>query len=213
MYLNTPNSGHSQRYDASQVPSTPTNAPRMGVRPLPPSPHTPNSPMPPYQARHAVAFHHYGLMTPPDSPEKPAHHGRGRTLDFHPTVDARGPPLSFDIRMGTHLSGTAAGSPAVNYPAGRLLVNIGPNAIVVEIVPSNGTTPTVSDVVGQLAYALKTRASPAEIANAVQFGLAFPHSIAANTTRAGLLSVKYTFAGFTLRSVQNGVAFVDCHLI
>ena len=150
-----------------------------------------------------------GLMTPPDSPDKQA---RGRMTDFHPMLDARGPPLAFDIRHGTHLSGEAAKQPAINHHASRLLVNIGPNVLTIEIVASTSAGPTLGDVFGQLASALRMRAHSAEVANAVQLGVAAPHSVVPNISRAGIMNVKFIFAGFTLRALQNGVAYVDCHL-
>ena len=150
-------------------------------------------------------------MTPPDSPEKASSGGRAGP-DFHPMVDVRGPPLAFDVRQGIHLSGAAAAQPALNHSASRVVVNVGPGVFAVEIAPSAGGVVTLSDFYGQLAHALKMRASPTEVSNAVQYGFLAPTQVSASASRAVLLHNKVMFAGLSLRCVQQGVAYVDCHL-
>ncbi len=148
-------------------------------------------------------------MTPPESPDKPVR--GGRMTDFHPMVDARGPPMQFDIRQGLHLSGSAANSPAINHPATRLLVNIGPNVISLQIVASNGAFLTLGDVFGQLVSALKMPASEVEIANVARLGVSAPRGISKEALMSPL-NLGFIFAGLSLRTLQNGVAMADCHM-
>ena len=152
-------------------------------------------------------------MTPPDSPEKAA--GGGRAVsDFHPMIDVRGPPLTFDIRQGMHLSGAAASQPALNHPAALLVVNIGPGLFTVEITPARGATViTLGDVYGQLTAAMKARASPAELTQAALQGFSIATQVPPHATRATMMHVRVGFAGFSLRCVQQGVAYADCHLL
>ncbi|KAI0690499.1 hypothetical protein C8T65DRAFT_699966 [Cerioporus squamosus] len=210
MYLNTPSSGFSQRTTPSQVPSTPTHAPRMGTRGLPPSPHTPHTPMTPSPAGTFAPYQHYGLMTPPDSPQKLAA-GHGRRSDFHPLLDWTMGPLQFDIRHGAHLSGQAPYEPALNHRVNRLIINVGPGALSVELIANNGVF-SVGDVVGQLVAALRMPASPVEIANAQRCGAAAPGQYPPNISRVSLLNTTYTFIGFQLTSLGNGVAYANCLL-
>ncbi|RDX51645.1 hypothetical protein OH76DRAFT_261041 [Lentinus brumalis] len=207
MYLNTPSSGFSQCPTASQAPSTPTHAPHMGSRGLPPSPHTPNPAMAPSPAGTFAPYHHYGLMTPPESPQNRA--AAGRRSDFHPLLDCSMGPLMFDIRHGVHLSGAVPREAAINHRVNRLILNIGPGALSVELIASNGMF-TVGDVVAQLVTALRMPASPVDVANAQHCGIAAPGQYPPNISRASLINLRYTFVGFQLTSLGNGVAYANC---
>ncbi|PIL23020.1 hypothetical protein GSI_14327 [Ganoderma sinense ZZ0214-1] len=226
MYLNTPSSGHSTRTVASEGPSTPLHAPRMGAHGLPLPPHAPalnprtpyggaNAPYPiphPSGGRgHTVA---YGLMTPPDSPDKPqpkGSSGRGQ-LDLHPTLDARSPHLlpGFDVRRGMVLRSDVFLSPAVTQPVRMVRINLGP--LAVDIINAGGAMPTVQDVVCGLMRLNSVPATPQEVAAAVQMGFVSPGLPPRGVSRGRLLDVKPFFGGFTLRAIQQGTAFVDCHL-
>ena len=76
-----------------------------------------------------------------------------------------------------HLSGDAARERAINHAVQRMAVNVGPGFLTVDVVPTNGTTITLSDFYGQLAYALSMRADSKEVANAVQLGFMLGGSI------------------------------------
>ncbi|TBU23907.1 hypothetical protein BD311DRAFT_781410 [Dichomitus squalens] len=160
----------------------------------------------PYQAGgHTVA---YGLMTPPESPEKPS----GRGLDFHHALDARSSHLmAFDLRQGMFFGSEQLGTQAVNHPVRILRVSIGP--LCVDITNERGMVPTVQDVAYGLARALKmSEATPQEVAVAVSMGFVHPSTPVRGTERARLLDARPFFGGFTLRTVQHDVAIVDCHL-
>ena len=150
-----------------------------------------------------------GLMTPPDSPDKPA----GRGQDLHPTLDARSPRLlpAFDVRKGALLKADVLQAPVVNHPVRVMRVNMGPFAL--DIVNAGGSVPTVQDLVYSFMRALSaTPASPQEVAAAVQMGLAHPSLPRQGVSRGMLLDLKPFFGGFTLRAIQHGMAVVDCHL-
>ncbi|KAM5543583.1 hypothetical protein V8D89_002834 [Ganoderma adspersum] len=218
MYVNTPSSAHSTRTVASQAPSTPLHAPRMGAHGLPPPPHVPASPMTPhggayapFPVPHPTGGHTiaYGLMTPPDSPDKPT----GRGQDLHPLLDARSPQLlpGFDVRRGALLKADVLQSPVVNHPVRLLRVNMGP--FTLDIANTGGSIPTVQDLVyGFMRTLSAVPASPQEMAAAVQMGLAHPGLPQQGVSRGMLLDLRPFFGGFTLRAVQQGVAIVDCHL-
>ncbi|KAI1788000.1 hypothetical protein LXA43DRAFT_895352 [Ganoderma leucocontextum] len=162
-------------------------------------------PMPHQAGGHTVA---YGLMTPPDSPDKPV----GRGQDFHAILDARGPQLHvFDVRQGMPLKTEILQMAAVNHPVRVMRVSMGPLSF--DIANTGGSTLTVYDVVYGLTRALNTiEASPQEVAAAVQMGFAHPNLPQRGVPRARLIDMKPYFGGFTLRSIQHGVAIVDCHL-
>ena len=150
-------------------------------------------------------------MTPPDSPDKPA----GRGQDLHPTLDARSPRLlpGFDVRKGALLKADVLQAHVVNHPVRVVRVNMGPFAL--DIVNAGGSAPTVQDLVYGFMRALSaTPASAQEVAAAVQMGLAHPSLPQAQqgVSRGMLLDLKPFFGGFTLRTIQHGVAVVDCHL-
>lgn len=147
-------------------------------------------------------------MTPPDSPDKAG----ARTSDFHPMIDVRGPPLTFDVRRGMHLSGGAASQAALGRPAARLLLDVGPGLFSVEVVPLNGAAITLGDVFGALTQAVGQRASSAEVANAVRLGFTNPAAVKSHASRGAILHAKVMFSGLTLRSVQGSVVYADCHL-
>ncbi|RPD60302.1 hypothetical protein L226DRAFT_526573 [Lentinus tigrinus ALCF2SS1-7] len=210
MYLNTPSSGFSQRTTASQAPSTPMQAPRMGARGLPPSPHTPNTSMAPLPAGTFAPYQHYGLMTPPDSPEKLA--AAGRRSDFHPLLDCTMGPLFFDIRHGVHLSGQAPYEAAINHRVNRIILNVGPGIISIEICANNGIF-TVGDLIGQLVAALRMPINSVEIANAQRCGVTAPgQQYMPGVSRASVFAVRHTFIGLQLASLGNGVACANCLL-
>ncbi len=151
-----------------------------------------------------------GLMTPPDSPEKPSGSGRGQ--DINAVLDARSPHLHvFDVRKGTLLRTEVLQMPAMNHPVRVMHVNLGPLAF--DIASAGGSALTVHDVVFGLTTALNTiQASPQEVAAAVQMGLAHPSLPQRGAPRGRLVDLKPHFGGFTVRSLQHGTAIVDCHL-
>ena len=149
-------------------------------------------------------------MTPPDSPEKLA--AAGRRSDFHPLLDCTMGPLMFDIRHGAHLSGSAPYEPAINHRVNRIILNIGPGAVSVELFAANGMF-TVGELIGQLVAALRMPVNSVEIANAQRCGVSVPgQQYPPNVSRASILTMRYTFAGMQLTSIGNGVAYANCLL-
>ncbi|KAJ2985831.1 hypothetical protein NUW54_g10016 [Trametes sanguinea] len=128
-------------------------------------------------------------MTPPASPDKIA---RGQT-DFHPILDARAQPCTFDVRAGFPLNPQIASAPAINHSVRRIVVRVA-GMFTIEIV-SRGV-PTVGEFFKQLADGMKY-ADPRN-----------PRS-----TKGSLLGHTALFAGLTLCSLDpSGVAFCDMHL-
>ncbi|KAH9887987.1 hypothetical protein C8Q73DRAFT_668508 [Cubamyces lactineus] len=196
MYTRTPSTGSSQWSGVSDAPSTPSHAPRsIQYGQFPNTPRTPNTPLTPlspgspdfcaprHGASHSVA---YGLMTPPDSPDKIS---RGQT-DLHPMLDMRAKPVVFDLRQGLLVNNQLASTPAINHSVNRMVICIG-GFYNIEIV-SRGV-PTMYDFVTQLGQALQ---SPVDARN----------------TRLSLLGRKCVCVGLTLRSLDRGVAYCDLHL-
>ncbi|KAI0330718.1 hypothetical protein GY45DRAFT_1434409 [Cubamyces sp. BRFM 1775] len=197
MYTRTPSTGSSQWSGVSDAPSTPSHAPKsIQYDQFPHTPRTPNTPLTPlspgspdlcaprHGASHSVA---YGLMTPPDSPDKIS---RGQT-DFHPMLDMRAKPVAFDLRQGLFMNTQLAGTPAINHSVNRMVICIG-GLYNIEIV-SRGGVPTLYDFVIQLGQ-----------------GLRLP--VDGRSTRLSMLGRKYVCVGLTLRSLDRGVAFCDLHL-
>ncbi|KAI0667215.1 hypothetical protein C8Q78DRAFT_1071959 [Trametes maxima] len=206
MYTRTPSSGGSYSSGISNAPSTPSHAPRtINYEAVPPTPRTPNTPYVPYTpgnagpyapfappqngARHNVS---YGLMTPPDSPEK-ASHGHVQ-LTFNAALDAQAQHLSFDVRRGVMMNPHSATAPAINHPVNRMVISVG--GVFAFEVAARGV-PTVADLMNQLVRAL---AMPAN------------NPRAPGASAGSLLGTKVIFAGLTLRSLDHGVAYCDLHL-
>ncbi|KAI0353877.1 hypothetical protein OH77DRAFT_556653 [Trametes cingulata] len=203
MYTRTPSTGGSQWSGVSNAPSTPSQAPKsLNYDGFPSTPRTPTTPMTPFTpgspghyAPYAPPLHggnhniSYGLMTPPDSPDKIA---RGQT-DFHPMLDARANPVSFDLRTGMLLHAQIANQPAINHSVNRMIISVG-GFFDVEIV--SRSVPTMGELMLQLAQALRMPAHPR----------------APGTSRASLLGSKCAFGGLTLRSLERGAAVCVLHL-
>ncbi|KAI0641409.1 hypothetical protein C8Q79DRAFT_308914 [Trametes meyenii] len=208
MYTRTPSSGGSYSSSISNAPSTPSHAPRsINYEAVPPTPRTPNTPYVPNTpgssglyapfapsqngARHNVS---YGLMTPPDSPEK-ASYGHGHVqLTFNPALDAQAQYLSFDVRRGVMMNPHSATAPAINHPVSRMVISVG--GIFSFEVTARGV-PTVADVTSQLVRALAMPANDPR---------------APGQSAGSLLGTKIMFAGLSLCSIAHGVAYCDLHL-
>ncbi|KAI8974830.1 hypothetical protein BD414DRAFT_423830 [Trametes punicea] len=201
MYPRTPSSGGSQWSGASEAPSTPSQAPRsLSSGDFPSTARTPNAPLTPissgspghfapYAPSQAGSSNHtiaYGLMTPPNSPDKIAR----RQTDFHPMLDARARPVSFNIRHGVALNAQCLLMPAINHSVNRMVLSVD-GRFTVDIV-SRGV-PTMGEFMGQLIHGLTFPADPRNPA----------------ISKGSLLGQKVTFAGLNLRSLECGVAFCD----
>ncbi|OSD05057.1 hypothetical protein PYCCODRAFT_1450640 [Trametes coccinea BRFM310] len=204
MYTHSPSSTGSTWSVLSDTPSTPSHAPRSVVNAgLPSTPRTPNTPLtpispgspgycPPYAGSHYGSSNHsvsYGLMTPPASPDKIA---RGQT-DFHPILDARAQPCTFDVRVGFPLNPQIMSAPAINHPVRRIVVRVA-GMFTIEVV--SRAVPTVGDFFNQIADGMK-----------------YSDPRNPRATKGSLLGPTALFAGLTLRSLDpSGVAFCDMHI-
>ncbi|KAI0628652.1 hypothetical protein C8Q77DRAFT_1067597 [Trametes polyzona] len=129
-----------------------------------------------YGGNHSVT---HGLITPPASPEKAVRRGP----DFHPSFDAGGRPIPFDVRTGA--SRPYSNVPIINHPVNRLSISVG-GMFTIEVVARGGQVPLIDDFTNQLAYHARSKAR--------------------------ILGNRCMFVGLSLRAVQGGVAYCNLHL-